>query len=76
MNVLVFNAGSASLKFEVISTPDSTNFDMGHKLVSAIVEGIGENAVLSQQEGKKVIHQEQITAHDYEEATHRALFVA
>ncbi len=73
MNVLVFNAGSASLKFEVISTPDSTNSDMGHKLVSAIVEGIGENAVLSQQEGKKVITREQITAHDYEEATHRAL---
>jgi acetate kinase len=45
MNILVLNAGSASLKFEVIATPELPfASDKQHKLVSGIVEGIGEEA--------------------------------
>lgn len=74
MNILVFNAGSASLKIEVIAAESTiTTPDRGRKLVSGIIEGIGKNAVLSQLQGKQVIHQQPIAAQDYEEATHRAL---
>lgn len=74
MNILVFNAGSASLKFEVIQAESNiASPNQGHKLVSGIIEGIGKDAVLSQLKGKEVIHQQSITAQDYEEATHRAL---
>jgi acetate kinase len=44
MNILVLNAGSASLKFEVIQADlDSATPDQGQKLISGAVEGIGEN---------------------------------
>lgn len=51
-----------------IATPEQ-----GQKLVNGVVEGIGEDATLAQLEGKQVIHQQSITAHSYEEFTHRAL---
>lgn len=74
MNVLVLNAGSNSLKFEVIAVePNITTPDQGKKLVSGIIEGIGGDAVLAQLSGKKAIHKQQITAHDYKEATEQAL---
>lgn len=74
MNILVFNAGSASLKFEAIKAElDIATPDQGQKLVSGVIEGIGADASLSQLEGKQIIHQQPITAHNYEEATHRAL---
>jgi acetate kinase len=74
MNILVFNAGSASLKFEVIQVePEFTTSDQGQKLISGTVEGIGEEATLAQLKGKQVVHQQPTTAHSYEEATQRAL---
>lgn len=43
MNILVFNAGSASLKIEVIEAESTiTTSDRGRKLVSVIIEGIVE----------------------------------
>ena len=49
MNILVFNAGSASLKLEIIQAePNITAPNQGHKLVSGIIEEIGKAAVLSQ----------------------------
>ncbi|BAZ11180.1 acetate kinase [Calothrix sp. NIES-4071] len=74
MNVLVLNAGSNSLKFEVIAVESNiTTPDQGKKLVSGIIEGIGGDAVLAQLSGKEVIHKQQITAQDYKDATERAL---
>jgi acetate kinase len=50
MNILVLNAGSASLKFEVIATPELPfTSDKQHKLVSGIVEGIGEELLIAEQ---------------------------
>ncbi|WP_414621323.1 acetate/propionate family kinase [Calothrix sp. CCY 0018] len=74
MNVLVFNAGSASLKFELIRA-DSEKPDLQqlHQVISCSIEHIGGDAVLSQLQDKKVIHKQQITANDYSTATQQAL---
>ena len=74
MNILVFNAGSASLKFEFIKA-DSPNPDLKqlHKVVSGSIEHIGGDAVLSQLQDKEVIDKQQITANDYSTATQKAL---
>jgi acetate kinase len=74
MNVLVLNAGSNSLKFEVIAVePNITTPDQGKKLVSCIIEGIGSDAVVANLSGKEVIHKQQITTASYKDATLRAL---
>src|SRR2546426_3149042 len=74
MNVLVLNAGSASLKFEVIAAhPENAPPDQNRKLVSGAIEGIGEEATLSLLENKQLVHQEKITASDYAQATRRVL---
>jgi acetate kinase len=74
MIVLVFNAGSASLKFEVIEThSENASPDQNRKLVSGAIEGIGDDAMLSLLKYKQVIHQEKMTASDYGEATRRVL---
>src|SRR5947208_3044842 len=74
MNVLVFNAGSASLKFEVIGARSENDaLKEQRKLVSGSVEGIGEKATLSLFEGKQVVRREEIAAADYAEATRRVL---
>jgi acetate kinase len=70
MNILVLNSGSASLKFEVIEAEPN---DLGRKVVSGAIEGIGDNANLSRLENKQVVHQQAIVAESYEEATYRAL---
>ncbi|MBV6623188.1 MAG: acetate/propionate family kinase [Rivularia sp. (in: Bacteria)] len=74
MNILVFNAGSASLKFEIIRA-DSQNPDLKqlHKVTSGSIEHIGADTVLSQLENKEVIDKQQITASDYSNATQQAL---
>jgi acetate kinase len=73
-SVLVFNAGSASLKFEVVSLdPADHRLDTSSIQLSAAIEGIGSNAVLSVLKGKDVVHQERIVASDYAEATRRSL---
>lgn len=73
MNVLVLNVGSASLKFEVITAAENPTLDQLQKQVKGSIEGIGSEAVLSQLNGQEVIHQQKITAKDYEQATQEAL---
>jgi acetate kinase len=74
MNILVINAGSASLKFEVIATPGFPSaFDKQRKLVSGIIEGIGEEATFSLLENKQNIQHEGIAVTDYSEATRHIL---
>lgn len=74
MNVLVFNAGSASLKFELIrSDSDNPCLQQLHTLVSGSIEHIGGDAVLSQLQGKEVIDKLKIDANDYNTATEQAL---
>ena len=74
MNVLIFNAGSASLKFELIRA-DSHKPDLQqlHKVISGSIEDIGKDAVLSQLQDKEVIDKQQINANDYNTATQQAL---
>lgn len=74
MNVLVFNAGSASLKFELIRA-DSDNPDLNqlHKVITGSIEHIGGDTVISKLEDKKVIDKQHINASDYSTATQQAL---
>jgi acetate kinase len=77
MNILVLNAGSASLRFEVIATPEShTAPEKRSTLVSGIVEGIGEEATFSLLENKQTIRKEKIDASDYGAATRHLLLDA
>jgi acetate kinase len=70
MNVLVFNTGSASLKFEVIAVSSgNATSDQNRKLVSGVIEGIEEETTLSLLDKKQVVHREKIAASDYGEAT-------
>jgi acetate kinase len=74
MNILVLNSGSASLRFEVIATPEShTTHEKRSTLVSGIVEGIGEEATFSLLENKQTIRKEKIDASDYGAATRHLL---
>jgi acetate kinase len=74
MNVLVLNAGSASLKFEVIAvSSEHATPDQNRTLVSGIIEGIDKEARLSVLERKQVVHREKITASDFGEATRRVI---
>lgn len=74
MNILVLNAGSASLKFEVIATPElASASDKQRKLVSGIIEGIGKEATFSLRENRQTIEQEEIAASNYSEATRHVL---
>ena len=74
MNVLVLNAGSASLKFEVIAVQsEAAAPDQCHKLVSGSVEGIGDAPVFSLLENERILHQEKIAAADYGEAARQVI---
>jgi acetate kinase len=73
MNVLALNAGSASLRFEVIAARPDAAPEGQRSLVSGIVEGIGEEATFSVMEGKRVVHQEEVQASDYGEAARAVL---
>ncbi|MEA5598516.1 hypothetical protein VB797_29700 [Rivularia sp. UHCC 0363] len=74
MNILVFNAGSASLKFELIRADShNPNLQQLHKVISGSIEHIGGDAVLSQLQDKEVIDKQQITANDYSTATQQAI---
>jgi acetate kinase len=66
MNILVLNAGNASLKFEVIAlASDARSASQGKKLVSGILEGIGGKGTLSVLNGKDVVGREEAAAKDY-----------
>jgi acetate kinase len=74
MNVLVFNVGSASLKFQVIATaPDTGIPEQGRAVVSGAIEEFGAEATLSSFENKEIAHQEKVAAADYGEAARQAL---
>jgi acetate kinase len=69
MNILVMNPGGNSLKAEVVSFSPSQRFAFeGKKLVSLILEGIGKEACLSEQQGKLVKHSQKVAAKDYQQA--------
>jgi acetate kinase len=54
MKVLIFNAGSSSLKVEVFAKPELPSVsDKQRKLVSGIIEDIGEEATFSLLENKQ-----------------------
>ena len=73
MNILVFNAGSASLKFEVIAVqPGALTSDEGRKLVSGSIEDIGDDAVFSLLDNKRITNQEKIAAGNFGEAVRQA----
>src|ERR1700756_650086 len=73
-NVLVFNAGSASLKFELLSVETGNQrLDPSCIQLSAAIEGIGANALLSVLQGKNVVYQEKVRAYYYAEAARRSL---
>src|SRR5687768_13912715 len=70
MNVLVLNAGSNSLKFEVIAARIKDDpLNEQRKLVSGAIENIGEESTFSLLDGKRVVHKEKIDARDYNQAT-------
>ena len=73
MNILVLNAGSASLRFEVIALTELRNVSDKRKLVSGMVEGIGDKATFSLLKNKETIQQENVAASDYDEATRHVL---
>ena len=74
MILLVFNTGSASLKFDLIAVePGQSSPHDGSKLLSGIIEGIGAEAVLSRFEGKDVKGQHRVEAKDVHAATGKAV---
>lgn len=75
MRVLVFNAGSASLKFDLVNIrEDASGPSSGRKLVSAIIEGIGgDSPSLSLLNGKDVAEKSSFAAKDYAHAASAAI---
>ncbi len=72
--VLVFNPGSASLKFELIELHEQQRFACnGKKLLSASIEKIGDNATLLVFNGREVDHTEHCCVHSMTEGARFAL---
>lgn len=73
--VLVLNAGSASLKFDVIETDGAqASPHDGRNTLSGILEGIGgDEATLSRFHGKDPREEAKLKVKDYSEATREAL---
>ena len=62
-NVLVFNPGSNSLKFEIVASgPPDPNIVRGEKLLSGVIEPINEKAKLSLRDGS---HSEELPVKDH-----------
>src|SRR5712692_6395848 len=65
-NVLVFNPGSNSLKFDVVAAqPTDQNVVRGEKLVSGVVEPINESAKLFWLEGLRRTQPEHLAVKDH-----------
>lgn len=74
MTALVFNPGSASLKFELIETdPAHATASDARKLVSASIEEIGSEARLLVFHGRQIAHQEDCEAADMAAGARHAL---
>lgn len=73
--MLVFNAGSASLKFDVVDAdPSQASPHDGRTLISGIIEGIGKaESTLSRYYGKDSIEEAKLSIDDYAAATREAL---
>src|ERR671925_1602418 len=70
MNILVLNAGSASLKFDVVATlNDDALPSQQCKVASGMIEWIDERAKFSLLHNKETIYQRDLEAPDYAEAT-------
>jgi acetate kinase len=71
----VFNAGSASLKFDMVEAdPVQSSPHDGRTLVSGIIEGIGKaESTLSRYHGKDSTEEAKLSVHDYAGATREAL---
>jgi acetate kinase len=75
VNVLVFNPGSASLKFDIIAmdVPPCESVIRGKKLVSGVVEPIGGPAKLSLLDQRKAVPQQDLSAADHGQAADAVL---
>jgi acetate kinase len=74
MNVLVFNPGSSSLKFDIIAMDvPRTSIVRGRKLVSGVIEPIGGPAKLFLLDQRKAIPQEEVSAADHGRAADAVL---
>jgi len=70
--VLVFNPGSASLKFEIfVSEPLRPSNVRGTKVLSGVVEPIGPNAKFSLLDGRKKTAEEDLPVKDHGDAAGR-----
>ncbi|HEY3458311.1 MAG TPA: acetate/propionate family kinase [Bryobacteraceae bacterium] len=67
MNILTLNAGSNSLKFEIVAAEPGDGF--GASLLTGAYDNIGkEHSLFSLLENKKAFHTEAIEVHDYRHA--------
>ena len=74
LNVLVFNPGSSSLKFEVIaSVPPRENVVRGRTLLRGVVEPIGEHSKLILFGGETTVPEQELTVRDHGQAAERIL---
>jgi acetate kinase len=74
VNVLVFNPGSSSLKFEVIAAEEpAPHLVRGRKLLSGVIEPIGGPAKLFYFDGRKAVPQEDVPAPDHGRAAELVL---
>src|ERR1700694_1545915 len=72
--ILVFNTGSASLKFEIVkSEPPTQSIVKGTKLLSGVVEPIGPNAKFSLVDGHKKTTEEKLPVSDHGDAARNVL---
>jgi acetate kinase len=66
MNILVFNPGGNSLKAEIVCCePRQQHAFAGTKLISVIIESIGQDPTLSKYQGKKIVETQPIEASNY-----------
>ncbi len=72
--VLVFNPGSASLKFELIAMePPVPGVVRGMKMLSGVIQPIGTGAKFSLLNGRKKIGEENVSSEDHGEAAKEVL---
>lgn len=75
MNVLVLNAGSSSLKFQLIRTePEMMSADSDVRIARGVIERIGGHAILTlEREGENEPHRETAPIRDHRAALDRVL---
>ncbi|HEX4770476.1 MAG TPA: acetate/propionate family kinase [Bryobacteraceae bacterium] len=74
MNVLAFNPGSNSLKFEIVASESTDrNVVRGKKLLSGVVEPIGPDAKFTLLDGRKKRSSEEFPVADYGNAARKVL---